>query len=121
MAETRDVVERLRGEFVKDAIGALGTQAADEIERLREKNGELNRRCQRMESGVIRKADKHGASLGRALANSSAEAYKARAERAEAALKRLYDEQLWSKSQETYDAAMKQAESTLAAYTEGEG
>ena len=103
MAETRDVVERLREACVgKPAKVAwphrLLHDAIAEIERLRKAGEEQN-----------------------ALLAGQLAATASRAERAGAALKRLYDEQLWSKSQETYDAAMKQAESALAAHTEGEG
>ena len=56
----------------------------------------LNRRCQEYERGLTEKlevAARSGGSLGRGLANAAASMYLARAERAEAALRRIADDE----------------------------
>jgi DNA repair exonuclease SbcCD ATPase subunit len=60
-----------------------------EVDRLRETNSRLNRRCQTYESGLAEKLEAKGSALGRMLANAAAEMQTARAEAAEAEVDRL--------------------------------
>ena len=68
-----------------------------ELESCRQKNAELNRRCQRAEAGVLEKVERSDGSLGRALANAAVPALKAEVERLRAENERLQEE--WMKCQ----------------------
>lgn len=68
-----------RDQSVSMETGAAGSENTDELDKLRKKNKELNRRCQKAESviaksGIVegREQGPKGRSLGRALANYAA-------------------------------------------------
>jgi len=76
-------VRQERDAYYRDAAPVL----AGEVQRLRKKNTELNRRCQTLEAGIAEKvAVSPTPTLGRALANAAAAANLQRAERLRAEL-----------------------------------
>lgn len=66
----------------------LATPIRKNAEGMAETNKRLNRKCQKLESAVLEKAENSGPSMGRHLANASAMLYKNRVDKLQRALYR---------------------------------